>query len=128
MTSTTRAELSRVSWKVPRERVSTPLSSGRRPVTCSTPGARSSSSCANAPPTVPWPRRPTLNVSPNEVLVGLAAHHDPRVAVLGEDDRRARDAVVVVGHRAAVSPRPGRDDHLAPPPGVPPHLGHAPRR
>src|SRR3954452_20541264 len=113
MTSTTTSELAGMSWKVAREGGSTPLSSGRRPVTCATPGARSSSSCANAPPTVPWPSRPTLNVAPNEVLVGLAAHADARVAVLGEDDRRPRHAVVVVGQRVAVLAGGRRDDDVA---------------
>ena len=40
--------------------------------------ARSSSSRANAAPTVPWPSRPTRNVSDvsaMQLLVGLAAHH-----------------------------------------------------
>src|SRR4051812_49935702 len=120
MTSTTRSELSRMSSNVPRERVSTPVSSGRRPVTCSTPGARACSSSANAPPTVPWPSRPTLNVAGNQVLEGLAAHDEPRVAAGGEDDGRARHAVVVVWHRLAVGAGRGRDDHVAPAPGVAP--------
>src|SRR3954462_15922893 len=113
MTSTIRSELARTSSKVPRERVSTPLSSGRRPVMCSTPGARACSSWAKAAPTVPWPSRPTLNVAGNQVLEGLAAHDEPRVAAGGEDDGGARRAVVVVGHRMAVRTGGGRDDHVA---------------
>src|SRR4051795_9485987 len=113
MTSTIRSELARTSSKVPRERVSTPLSSGRRPVMCSTPGARACSSSAKAAPTVPWPSRPTLNVAGNQVLDGLAAHAEPRVTAGGEDDRRARHAVVVVGHRVAVGAGRGRDDQIA---------------
>src|SRR3954451_17739806 len=113
MTSTIRSELWRISSNEPRERVSTPLSCGRRPVTCSTPSARSSSSRANADPTVPWPSRPTSNVSGNQVLVGLAADDEARVAVLGEDDRRPRHAVVVVGERVAVGAGGRRDDHVA---------------
>ena len=38
----------------------------------------------------------------HQVLVGLAPHDDPRVAVAAEDHRRARHAVVVVGQRVAV--------------------------
>src|SRR3954453_9969219 len=113
MTSTTRSALPTMSSKVPRERVSTPVSSGRRPVMSSTSSARSSSSPANAEPTVPWPSRPTLNVSGNQVLDGLAAHDDPSVAAGGEDDGRPGDAVVVVGHRVAVGAGGRRDDDVA---------------
>src|SRR3954469_14033647 len=113
MTSTIRSELARTSSKVPRERVSTPLSSGRRPVMCSTPGARACSSSAKAAPTVPWPSRPTLNVAGNQVLEGLAADDEPRVAAGGEDDGRARAAVVVVVHRVAVRAGRRRVHHVA---------------
>src|SRR3954451_10672519 len=113
MTSTTKSDVSRMSSDVPRERVSTPLISGRSPVTCSTASARVASSSANADPTVPWPSRPTLNVAGNQVLEGLAADDEARVAAGGEDDGRARDAVVVVGHRVAVRAGRRRDDHVA---------------
>src|SRR3954454_14218862 len=113
MTSTTRSALSRTSWKVPRERVRTPVSSGRRPVTCSTWSVRSRSRSANAAPTVPWPRRPTLKVSGKQVLVGLAPHDGPGFALADEDDGRPRLAVVVVGHRVAVGAGGGGDDEVA---------------
>src|SRR5690242_2332759 len=113
MTSTIRSALSSTSSKVPRERVSTPVSSGRRPVTCSTWSARSRSSSAKADPTVPWPRRPTLKVAGKQVLVGLATDDGARVAVLDEHDWRPRHAVVVVGHRVAVGAGGGRDDQVA---------------
>src|SRR4051812_15624056 len=113
MTSTTRSALSSTSSNVPRERVRTPVSSGRSPVTCSTWSARSRRSSANAAPTVPWPSSPTLNVPGKQVLVGLAAHDGPRVAVLDEHHRRPRDAVVVVGHAVAVGAGRGRDDDVA---------------
>src|SRR4051794_2920000 len=113
MTSTTRSEVSRMSSNVPRERVSTPLRSGRSPVTCSTMSARASSSSANADPTVPWPSRPTLNVAGNQVLDRFAADDEPRVAARGEHHGRARDAVVVVGHRVAVGAGGRGDDHVA---------------
>jgi hypothetical protein len=48
-----------------------------------------------------------------QVVVGLAAHDDARLAVLAEDDRRARLAVVVVGHRVAVAAGRRRDRHVA---------------
>ena len=56
---------------------------------------------------------PSLDVPAHEVLVGLAAHDHARLAVAAEDHRRARDAVVVVGHRVAVGAGGGRDDHVA---------------
>src|SRR4029078_1410224 len=85
-----------------RVRVSTPLSSGRIPVTGTIASARASSSSANAAPAFPWPRSPPLNVAGMQLLVGLAAHDDARDAGGAEDDRGARDAVVVVRHRVAV--------------------------
>src|SRR3954468_23415498 len=114
MTSTTRSERSRMSSKSPRERVSTPLISGRCPVAASIASARASSSSWNAAPTVPWPSRPTLkDVTEREVLVALAAHDGPRVPVLAEDDGRTRDAVVVVGHRVAVGAGRGHHQQVA---------------
>src|SRR3954449_12434153 len=117
MTSTIRSDVARMSSKSPRERVRTPDSSGRMPVACSTASARSCSSATNAAPTVPWPKRPTLKVasdiSVEEVLVGLAAHDHAGLAVLAEDHRRARDAVVVVGHREAVGAGDRGDQDVA---------------
>src|SRR4051812_8725009 len=118
MTSTMRSERSRMSANSPRLRVSTPVSTGRRPVSAAISSARSSSSVANAPPTVPWPSRPTPNASDiahREVVVGLAAHDEARVAVAHEHDRGARHAVVRVRHREAVGAGRGRDDHVAGP-------------
>src|SRR5690606_22171026 len=102
----------------PLERVSTPTSPGRRPVTCAICPARCGSSSANAAPTVPWPSRPILKAPPldvtgGEVVVGLAAHDDAGVAVPAEDHRRPRDAVVVVRHRVAIGAGPGRHEHVA---------------
>src|SRR3954470_3478672 len=102
ISSTTRSLPWRMPAKSPLERVSTPVSSGRSPVTAATASARSASSASNAAPTVPWPSSPTLNVSGIEVLEGLTPHHLARAAAGAEDDRRARDAVVVVGHRVHV--------------------------
>src|SRR4051794_21841005 len=111
--STIRSLLARISPKSPRERVRTPLTSGRRPVTWAIWSARSRSSASNAAPTVPWPSRPTLYVSGMEVLERLAAHDQACAAVLAEDDRGARDAVVVVGHGVHVGARDGRDEDVA---------------
>ena len=55
----------------------------------------------------------SLAVPVEEVVVGLAAHDDAGVAVRAEDDRRARLAVVVVGHRVAVAAGRRRDDDVA---------------
>ena len=45
---------------------------------------------------------PSVDIAAHQVVVGLAAHDQARIAVLAEDHRRARHAVVVVGHRVAV--------------------------
>src|SRR3954469_9332739 len=100
--STIRSEPASSASKSPRERVSTPLICGRRPVMCSTASARSESSCSKAAPTVPCPSTPTLYVSWMEALEGLAAHDQACAAVGAEDDGRPGDAVVVVGHRVHV--------------------------
>src|SRR3954453_14505440 len=115
ISSTTRSEPARTSSKLPRERVSTPESSGRRPVMFATASARSSSSRAKAAPTVPWPSRPTLYVSAMKVLEGLPAHDQPRAAVFTEHDGRAGHAVVVVGHRVHVGAGDRGDEHVARP-------------
>ena len=60
ISSTIMSDSARISSKSPRERVSTPLTCGRSPVIGTIASARSSSSAAKAPPTVPWPSRPTL--------------------------------------------------------------------
>src|SRR3954468_14922500 len=111
--STIRSESARISSKSPRERVSTPLISGLKPVMWAIASARSASSASNAAPTVPWPSRPTLYVSGIQVLVGLAADDDPRVATGAEHHRRARDAVVVVGHGVHVGARHRGREHVA---------------
>src|SRR3954447_1868737 len=113
ISSTISSEPSRISPKSPRERVSTPLISGLSPVIASTASARSPSSAANAPPTVPWPSSPTLNVSAIQVLEGLAAHDDPRVAARAEHHGGARDAVVVVGHGVHVGAGHRHGEHVA---------------
>src|SRR5947208_5613122 len=102
ISSTIRSDASRISSKSPRERVSTPVTSGRSPVIAATWSARSRTRAANAEPTVPWPSRPTLNVSAIQVLEGLPAHDEPRLAAAAEHHGGARDAVVVVGHRVDV--------------------------
>src|SRR5689334_830675 len=112
ITSTTRSERSTMSSKSPRLRVSTPLISGRRPVLASIESARSSSSEWNAAPTVPWPRRPTLNVTGGQILVGLAADDHARIPVQAEDHRRARDRVVVARHRVAIGAGGRHDEHV----------------
>src|SRR5260370_14596205 len=127
ITSTIRSASARISAKSPRERVSTPPSTGRRPLKRSISSARSSSSVANAPPTVPCPSRPTRNgttplaprgladIARRELLHGLAPDDHARVAVAHEDHRRPRDPVVVVGHRVTVGAGDRRDDHIARP-------------
>src|SRR3954466_1105494 len=113
MSSAIRAERSRMSSNSPRDRVRTPLISGRCPVVASIAPARASRSPWNAAPTVPWPSSPTLNdVTEREVLVALAAHDGPRVPILAEDHGRPRDAVVVVGHRVAVSAGSGHHQQV----------------
>src|SRR5215211_9352559 len=105
ISSTIKSLPSRISSKLPRLRVSTPASSGRRPTSASIALARPSSSSWKADPTVPCPRRPTRKgsaIAGREVLVGLSADDDAGFAVLAEDDRRPRDRVVVVGHGVAV--------------------------
>ena len=60
----------------------------------------------------PDPER-ALRRHARQVVEGLAAHDDARVAVLAEDHRRARHRVVVVRHRVAVGAG-GRDhEHVA---------------
>src|SRR6478735_114437 len=115
ISSTTRSLLARISSKSPRLRVSTPLTSGVRPVTCAICPARSASSVSNAAPTVPWPRRPTLYVSGMQVLEGLAAHDQARAAVGAEDDGRPRHAVVVVRHRVHVGAGDRGDERVSRP-------------
>ena len=44
-------------------------------------------------------------VAGHEILVGLPAHDEPRIAVVDEDDRRPRQEVVVGCHRVAVRAR-----------------------
>ena len=53
ISSTIASEESRISSNDPRERVSTPAISGRRPAAAAIASARSASSAANADPTVP---------------------------------------------------------------------------
>ncbi len=65
ITSTSRSAPARISSKSPRVRVSTPLTTGLRPLKRSISAARSSSSTAKAEPTVPWPSRPTRNGRPD---------------------------------------------------------------
>src|SRR3954449_11161224 len=115
ISSTIRSERARISSKSPRDRVSTPLTSGRQPVMWAIASARSASSASNAAPTVPWPSRPTLYVSAMQVLVGLAPDDDARVAARAEDHRRPRDAVVVVGHRVPVRAGDRGHEHVTGP-------------
>src|SRR4051794_38558012 len=115
MSSTIRSLPARIRSKSPCERVSTPEIDGLSPVVAATASARSASRASKADPTVPCPSRPTLNdVSAMQLLVGLATDDGARGAVLAEDDRRARLAVVGVGHRVAVGARGGGDEHVAP--------------
>ena len=79
MSSTTRSLRCSRSAKSPRLRVSTPASSGRRPVSAAIASARDSSSSWNAAPTVPWPSSATRNgpsdVTKRQIVEGLAPHH-----------------------------------------------------
>src|SRR3954454_21522162 len=112
ISSTTRSDAERISSKSPRERVRTPVTSGRRPVMCAMASARSASSRANAAPTVPCPSSPTLYVSGMQILEGLAAHDEARAAVFAEHDGRARNPVVVVGHRVHVGAGDRGHEHV----------------
>src|ERR1700750_1973183 len=107
ITSTIRSLPARISSKSPSLRRSTPLISGRIRVIAALCAARAGSSSANAPPTVPRPSRPMRktgsDIALEELLRGLAAHDDARVAAGDEDHGRARDAVVRVGHGEAVA-------------------------
>jgi len=71
--STISSAPARISAKSPRERVSTPLITGRRPLKRSISSARCSSSVANAPPTVPWPSSPTRRGASGASAVPTAA-------------------------------------------------------
>src|SRR4051812_7488032 len=113
ISSTIRSEPSRISVKSPRERVSTPPISGLSPVIAATASARSASSASNAPPTVPWPSSPTLNVPGIQVLEGLAAHDRPRAPARPEPRGGARHAVVVVGHGIDVGARDRHGEDVA---------------
>src|SRR3954449_9383418 len=115
ISSTIRSERARISSKSPRDRVRTPVTSGLYPVMWAIASARSASSASNAAPTVPWPSRPTLYVSGIQVLVGLAADGEPRLAAGAEHDRRAWDAVVVVGHGVDVCAGDRGREHVARP-------------
>ena len=85
--------------KSPRERVSTPAISGRSPVTCAicVGALRQQLGEGRADRAVAEQadrkRRCGLSsdVTGGQIVVGLAAHDDARVAVLAEDHRRARD-------------------------------------
>src|SRR4051812_31819787 len=94
---------------------STPLAAHRevsRNTRDCTPKARASAEPrAPRPPVTPSPRCPGratpptprgLDVEPQQLLVALAAHDEPRLAVAHEHDRRAQRAVVAVAHREAV--------------------------
>ncbi len=85
ITSTIRSELSRISSKLPRERVSTPPRTGRRPLKRSISPARSSSSVAKAPPTVPWPSSPTVNSG-----AGISGGPGVRQRILVARDRSSK--------------------------------------
>src|SRR4051794_27511936 len=114
-----------MSSNSPRERVSTPEISGRIPVVDSIAPARASIRSCSAPPTVPWPSRPTLNgVTCSQVLVAVATHYNAGVAITAEDHRRTRDAVVVVGHRVTVCPGGRRYQYVAGPWVVEQHVLH----
>src|SRR6202035_835554 len=117
--STTTSASARISSKLPRVRVSTPPITGRRPLKRSISPALSSSSSANAEPTVPKPSRPTLKgsdgIARGQVLEALAPHHNARVTLLAEDHGRPGQAVVVAGHGIPVGPGRRRDDHVAGP-------------
>ena len=56
---------------------------------------------------------PSADIAAQSGRRALAAHDHARVAVAAEDHRRARHAVVVVGHRVAVGAGRRRHDHVA---------------
>ncbi len=75
ISSTIRSEPSSRSSNEPRLRVSTPASSGRRPVSRSIRSACRGSSSAKAEPTVPWPSSPTRKTRSLDVTVGTSGPH-----------------------------------------------------
>src|SRR6188472_598467 len=116
ISSTITSERSRIASKSPSSRVRTPETSGRRPVAASTASARAAIIAAKAPPTVPRPSSPMRTgsgIAARQVLVGLAAHDDAGLALVAEEDRRARHAVVVARHRVAVGAGCRRDEDVA---------------
>src|SRR5436309_909247 len=137
ISSTSRSAPARICSKSPWVRVSSPLRTGRRPLKRSISSALCSNSTTNADPTVPCPSRPTrksplpgsralarappgalralADIARGQVLEALSPHHLAGVAFAGEDDRRARRAIVVVGHRISVRSGRGRDDHVSRP-------------
>src|SRR5437764_1572649 len=137
ISSTSRSDPARICSKSPCVRVSSPLRTGRRPLKRSISSALCCSSTTNADPTVPCPSRPTrksplpgpralaratpgalcalADIARGQVLEALSPHHLAGIAVAGEDDRRARRAVVVVGHRMSVGSGGGRNDHVSGP-------------
>src|SRR3954470_1559154 len=125
ISSTIRSDPARIESKSPSPRVSTPETSGCRPVAAVTASARAASSSAKAAPTVPRPSSPMrtglepseaiarLEVPRGQVLVGLAADDHAGLAIAAEDDRGTRHAGVVVGHRVAVGAGGGGDEDVA---------------
>src|ERR1700760_823313 len=132
ISSTIRSERSRISAKSPSLRVSTPPSSGLRPVAASTASPRASVNSAKAAPTLPRPSRPmrtgfgpsptstaspvaaaTSDIAGGEVVEGLAADDPAGLAVAAEDHRRPGHAVVVGGHRVAVGAGRRGDEDVA---------------
>src|SRR6516164_7221663 len=87
ISSTSRSASARISSKLPRLRVRTPLITGRTPLKRSISAARSCRRSKNADPTVPKPSRPTLKRSPEPAPAarGLAAGGELVAEVLACD-------------------------------------------
>ena len=121
MTSTIRSERSRMSSNSPRLRVSTPLSSGRRPVIARDLVGALARAAARRPSRPCRGRagrcgsgagRQTSRA--DEVVEVSRRTTSARVAVARRRRPAARgDAVVGVGHRVAVGAGGRRDDHVA---------------
>ena len=115
ISSRSRSAPARISSKLPRVRVSTPLITGRRSLMRSISSALCASSSANADPTVPKPSRPMLKGSAGTARAPLARGHHapsgPRSSRAGRPRgrrRRGRRSQAAWARRCSCSPSRSR--------------------